>query len=79
MAIHPALRANFSETLPVVVTNEQGEEGRNRDEQEFSHSRIQLLDTPGVGRLVVTSAPVLPGPGLAARDQNRSKPATPAV
>ena len=31
-----ALRANISETLPVVVINEQGEEEKNKDEQEFS-------------------------------------------
>jgi DNA-binding NarL/FixJ family response regulator len=31
-----ALRANISETLPVVVINEQGEEKKNKDEQEFS-------------------------------------------
>jgi hypothetical protein len=30
------LRANISETLPVVVINEQGEEEKNKDEQEFS-------------------------------------------
>jgi hypothetical protein len=49
MAIHPALRANISETLPVVVINGQGEQGKNTDEQEFSHSRTQqLLDTRGV-------------------------------
>jgi integrase len=31
-----ALRANISETLPVVVINEQGEEEKNKDEQELS-------------------------------------------
>src|ERR1700733_497406 len=30
------LRANISETLPVVVINEQGEEEKDKDEQEFS-------------------------------------------
>jgi hypothetical protein len=59
---------------------------KNKDEQEFSHSRTrQLLDTPGVRRLVVTSEeePVLPGPGSAARVQNGStphyRPALPAL
>jgi hypothetical protein len=32
------LRANISETLPVVIINEQGEEEKNKDEQEFSWS-----------------------------------------
>jgi hypothetical protein len=31
-----SLRANISETLPVVVINEQGEEEKNKDEKEFS-------------------------------------------
>jgi hypothetical protein len=34
--LNDALRANISETLPVVVINEQGEEEKNKDEQEFS-------------------------------------------
>src|SRR5713226_2930133 len=34
--LRATLRANISETLPVVVINEQGEEEKNKDEQEFS-------------------------------------------
>jgi hypothetical protein len=32
----PTLRANISETTPVVLINEQGEEEKKRDEREFS-------------------------------------------